>query len=150
MLKILQIIVVRWVIMEDKKVETKKVNLKNGKYDDNYLTRIEKLMQDLEETTQKVSLLRLIDDTKKFMQSEGAYYYSMLNPNLDYMIRIYYNESRRNKEKSLEVYFNDTNSKECEKVLEYDFRNYKLKNYKKGEWQKFLRSEIQFDRFDRE
>lgn len=131
--------------MKDKKVETKKVNLHTIIYNDNTIEPIKKLTQDLEEITQKVSLLRLIDDTKKFMQSKGASYY-MFNPSLDYTIEVYYKKSRINKEKSLEIYFKDTDR--YGKVLEYDFRNYKLKNYEKGEWQKFLRSQIPFDKFN--
>ena len=129
--------------MKDKKAETKKVDLHTIIYDDNTLTPIEKLAQDLKEITQKFSLLRLIDDTKKFMQSEGTSCYYMFNPSLDYAIVIYYKKSRRNEEKSLKIYFKDTD--QYGKVLEYDFRNYKLKNYEEGDWQKFLRSQIPSD-----
>ncbi|MCL4376155.1 hypothetical protein M1558_01535 [Candidatus Parvarchaeota archaeon] len=113
--------------MENKK--EKQVNPKNN---------IEKLIKDMGETAQRVSLIKLINDTREFMLSEGSAYSRILDPNLDYAIGIHYNESRANKEKRLEVYFNKPSTDKKEKVLDYDFTNYKLAYYKDGEWKKFL------------
>ncbi|MCL4362127.1 MAG: hypothetical protein OH338_03145 [Candidatus Parvarchaeota archaeon] len=109
----------------------KTVNSKNN---------IEKIIKDLGETAQHVSLIRLITDTREFMRSEGSSYSRVLDPNLDYSIKIYYNESHANQERRLEVYFSKPSTdKKGEKVLDYDFTNWKLRYYKDGEWKKFLR-----------
>ncbi len=106
----------------------------------NAKNNIEKLIKDLGETAQQVSLIRLINDTREFMLSEESSYSSVLDTDKDYIIRIYYNELPANQKMQLEVYFGkpSTDKKE-KKVLDYDFANWKLRYYKDGEWKKFLR-----------
>jgi hypothetical protein len=100
---------------------------------------LEGLVQDTRTAAQQKDLIALIERTKKFMLDQGAYYYSVIEPQLGYTIRIKYTELDQSGKKELEVYFERPDGKGKQMVLAYDFNKQKLKEYKKGEWKDVLR-----------